>query len=201
VRDIIGSRDERAELDAEDYRDLKRLANRVLARKLTSEEEMILRRLCYGTGDAQPAQPRRARGRRPAHDDEPLRPEKPSVIARHLLAWRFNVTDPDVRRMQSHKCVAQDFTALVLKYGAEQPVLDADGKPVTDENGRPIQVQPPVCDNDGRPILWVPDEHGEPSRPYGVLDDHGRPRPFVVGEPLPRRPVKAVRPRVKMIFR
>lgn len=94
VRDIIGSRDERGELDAEAYRDLKRLANRVLGRKLTSDEETILRRLCYGTGDAQPAQPRRARGRRLAHDDEPLRPEKASVIARHLLVWGHNLTDP-----------------------------------------------------------------------------------------------------------
>jgi hypothetical protein len=100
VQDIIGRRDERAELDAEAYDDLKRLADRVLGRQLTSDEETILRRLCYGTGDAQLAKPRGARGRRPVHNDEPLRPEKANVIARHLLAWRHNVTDPDVRRMQ-----------------------------------------------------------------------------------------------------
>lgn len=110
-------------------------------------------------------------------------------ITRQLRVWQHDLTDPAVRRMQSRKPVAHDFTALVLKYEAEQPLLDEHGKPVCDEDGRPILVRPPVCDDEGQPILWVPDEHGHPSRPY------------VTGEPLPRRPMKAVRPRVKMIFR
>jgi hypothetical protein len=100
VQGIIGHRDERGELDAEAYGTLKRLADRVLGRPLTSDEEGTLRRLCYGTGDAQPTEPRRTRGRPPMHDHEPRRPEKASVIARHLLVWRHKLTDPDVRRMQ-----------------------------------------------------------------------------------------------------
>lgn len=100
VQRIVGQRDERAEVDVEAYGELKRLADRVLGRRLTSKEERILRRLCYGTGDGESAQPRRTRGRPPMHDDEPRRAEKPSVIARQILVWRHNLTDPDVRRMQ-----------------------------------------------------------------------------------------------------
>jgi hypothetical protein len=100
VQGIIGHRDERGELDAEAYGTLKRLAHRVLGRPLTSNEDETLRRLCYGSGDTEPAQPRRTRGRPSTHDDEARHPTKASVIARQLLVWRHKVTDPDVRRMQ-----------------------------------------------------------------------------------------------------
>jgi hypothetical protein len=171
VSAIVGSRDERSEMGAEVYQSLERLTGRSLARRLTSEEKKILRRLFYGTPE--------------------VRPGKASVIVRQILVWRHNVTDPDVRRMQRslREPVAHDFTSLVLKYEAEQPLLDADGKPAKDEDGRPILVRPPVCDDDGQPILWVPDEHGQPSRPH------------VPGERHPGLRVDVVRPRVKMIFR
>ena len=129
--------------------------------------------------------------------------ERPSVIAREIKAMRHSLTYPAVRNMQAalHKPVAQDVKALVLKYEAEQPLLDEHGRPVEDEIGRPILVRPPVCDEQGRPIWWVPDERGQPSRPYGVLDERGQVEPYIASEPRPRRRVKAARPRVKMIFR
>jgi hypothetical protein len=166
-------------------KELRSMAGRWLGRTLTAKEHDRLRALTLGQ-----LKIRRALGR----DDTVSRtqPLKASAIVRELLSWRHNVTDPDVRRLQRslREPVAYDVTALVLKYEAEQPVLDADRKPVTDKDGRPILIRPPVFDEKGEPILWVPDEHGQPSRPY------------VAGEPLPRRPVKTVRPRVKkMIFR
>jgi hypothetical protein len=89
VKAIIGGCDERAELDAGRFDDLKHLAIRWLGRPLmerllmengaTKDETRILRDLCYGHGNVQPV--------------------KATVIARYLLAWRHGMTDPAVRRM------------------------------------------------------------------------------------------------------
>lgn len=171
---------------------------RLVGRKPTPKQKQRLRKLVFGGTTAS--------GKR-------VLGERPSVIAREIKAMRHSLTYPAVRDMQAalHKPVAQDVTALVLKYEAELPLLDEDGKRVAlDENGKlvtgkdgpPVLVRPPVCDEDGRPILWVPDEHGQPSRPYGVLDEHGDVEPYIAGEPRPRRRGKFVRPPVeKMIFR
>jgi hypothetical protein len=201
-------------------KELRSMAGRWLGRPLTAKEHDRLQALTLGQQKI-----RRALGRDPASRTQPV---KASAIVRELLSWRHNLTDPDVRKMQlprKPKPVAHDFTALVLKYESYEPFLDADGKPAThgdgrlilvpaaqprldadgkptrDKEGRIILIRRPICDDDGRPILWVPDEHGQPSRPYGVLDEHGQLRPYIAGEPLPRRRVKAVRPPVKMIFR
>lgn len=173
------------------------LAEHVLGHPPTREEKADLKRFAFGGTGKRSGIRKRAES---AYD-----------IARYLLERRHRLTAPAVRRMLSRKPNVYDFTALVLKYEAERPLLDETGKPVrydadgkltTDDNGRPIiVVRPPICDEDGRPILWVPDEHGQPSRAYGVLDEHGQLQPFAAGEPLPRRRVKAVRPPVKMIFR
>jgi hypothetical protein len=181
VRAIVGSRSDRkddADDDGADRLDaLCRLASRELGgQELTPKQQRTLRKLLFG-GDG------RSGNRKSA--------EKASVIERQLLVWRHGVTDPAVRRMQRslHEPVTHELTSLVLKYETERPVVGADGKPAMDDDGRPILERLPVCDRDGQPILWVPDEHGQPSRPY------------VPGEPLPRRTIKKVRRPVTMIFR
>ncbi len=181
--------------------ELRSMAARWLGRDLTEKEDDRLQALALGQKKI-----RRALGEiasRKTADRTP--PTKASAIVLELLTWRHGLTYPAVREMQlprKAKPVARDFTALVLKYEADQPLLDAEtGTPVKDNNDRPILVRPPVCNERGQPIVWVPDEHGQPSRAYGVLDEHGQLQPFVAGEPLPRRRVKAARPRVKMIFR
>lgn len=178
VKAILGDYDDRAHGGTEISEALCRLAREVLGpekfpkdrrKRKPKDREKILRLLAQ-----------KAVARKGVASDE---------IVRQLRGWQHDLTDPAIRRMQSRKPVVHDFTALVLKYEAEEPLLDEHGKPMKDKKGRPILVRPPVCDEQGLPILWVPDEHGQPSRPY------------VAGEPLPRRPVKTVPPRVKMIFR
>jgi len=123
VSEIVGSRDERAQLGAEVYEGLKVLTRRVLGRPVTSAEDKTLRRLFYGTSD--------------------VRPEKAGVIVRQLLVWRHHVSDPDVRRMQRslRQSVTHLSTVLVLKY-------DEQGQPVCDDHGRPILW---IADEYGQP--------------------------------------------------
>jgi hypothetical protein len=70
-------------------------------------------------------------------------------IERQLLVWRYSLTDPAVRKSRlpydhdTHrrkaKPVAHDFTALVLKYEAQRPLLDAEtGKPVKGRTAGPF---------------------------------------------------------------
>ena len=196
VSAIVG-KDRRDRSDAM-VEELRSMATRWLGRALTVQEDARLEALTLGRKRSTTASLGRSL-------DAKTQRTKASAIVLELLTWRHSLTYPAVRKMQlprEPKPIAYDFTALVLKYEAEQPLLDAETrKPVKDEKGRPILVQPPVCDEQGQPILWVPDERGQPSRAYGALDEHGQLQPFVAGEPRPRRKAKAVRPRVKMIFR
>jgi hypothetical protein len=171
VTDILGDTDDRAERGTEITEALGRVAHEFLGADLLTEKRR--KRVQFLA--------RKAVAGKISTDE----------IVRELLVWRHDLTDPAVREMQKRLRVpvAHEFTTLVLKYESVRPLRDADGKPVRGKDGRRILVQPPVCDEKGRPILWVADEHGHPSRPY------------VAGEPLQRRPLKTVRPRVKMIFR
>jgi hypothetical protein len=84
VKAIIGGCDERAELEAGGFDNLKHLAFGwlgipVTQDRTTKNETTVLRRLCYGHRDVPPA--------------------KATVIARYLLARRHGMTDPAVRRL------------------------------------------------------------------------------------------------------
>jgi hypothetical protein len=131
VATIVGHGDEREETAAERLPLLRRLATRILRRKLTDKERSLLRTLLISE-------------RAPA-----------SVITRMLYAWRHGLGERDVRRMLKslRQPVERDHAALVLEYEAERLLLDDDGQPVIDDNGRPIRYRPPVCDEHGQPIL------------------------------------------------
>jgi len=101
IKGLVGNVNNRDQLEAEAFDSVIRLAAKSSGRSLTSDESKALRRLIYGVGGYTNAQPGPAqRGRRQLGDDNPIRPAAPSVIARQILAWRYSLTDADVRRMQ-----------------------------------------------------------------------------------------------------
>lgn len=84
VSAVIGRPSDRTCDGAALFEEMCALANRVLPKKLTSAQRRKLWTLIFG-GERRKPRP----------------PEKASVIVRQLRAWRHDLTDPQIRKMEA----------------------------------------------------------------------------------------------------